>query len=127
MTSSTTCARCSAALQACYGDVQAGGCAQLPLPLDVVRGAVERALDDPARGGVPGGGVTFSSMSSLRSLPYRVVCAIGLNDGAFPTAARPAEFDLMARQPSAAATANAAPTNATCSSTCCSRRARRCT
>ena len=70
-----------------------------PLPLDVVRTALERLLDDPARGGVPGGSVTFSSMSSLRSLPYRVVCVIGLDDGAFPTATRPPEFDLMAQRP----------------------------
>jgi exodeoxyribonuclease V gamma subunit len=70
-----------------------------PLPLDVVRAALERLLDDPARGGVPGGSVTFSSMSSLRSLPYRVICVIGLDDGAFPTATRPPEFDLMAQRP----------------------------
>ncbi len=65
------------------------------LPLDVVRAALERALDDPARGGVPTGMITFASMSSLRNVPFRVVCAIGLNDGAFPTSARPSEFDLM--------------------------------
>jgi exodeoxyribonuclease V gamma subunit len=70
-----------------------------PLPLDVVRGALEHLLDDPARGGVPGGSVTFSAMGSLRSLPYRVVCVIGLDDGAFPTATRPPEFDLMAQRP----------------------------
>ncbi len=69
------------------------------LPLDVVRNALEQALADPARGGVPTGAVTFSAMSSLRNLPYKVICAIGLNDGAFPTATRPAEFDLMALQP----------------------------
>lgn len=70
-----------------------------PLPLDVVRSALEHLLDDPARGGVPGGSVTFSAMGSLRSLPYRVVCVIGLDDGAFPTATRPPEFDLMAQRP----------------------------
>lgn len=70
-----------------------------PLPLDVVRVALAQVLDDPVRGGVPTGAVTFSSMSSLRSLPYKVVCAIGLNDGSFPTTARPAEFDLMALKP----------------------------
>ena len=66
------------------------------LPLAVVRTAVAGLLDDPARGGVPTGAVTMAAMSSLRSLPYRVVCAIGLDDGAFPTGGRPAEFDLMA-------------------------------
>ncbi|MEF7616551.1 exodeoxyribonuclease V subunit gamma [Aquincola sp. MAHUQ-54] len=70
-----------------------------PLPLAVLRSALEQWLDDPARGGVPTGSITFSSMSSLRNLPYRIVCAIGLDDGAFPTAARQAEFDLMAGQP----------------------------
>jgi exodeoxyribonuclease V gamma subunit len=66
------------------------------IPLEVVRAALAGLLDDPGRGGVPGGRVTFSSMSSLRSLPYRVVCAIGMNDGAYPTAGRPLEFDLVA-------------------------------
>ena len=78
--------------------MERGGLDQ-PVAAGVVRQALESVLDDPARGGVPGGSVTFASMSSLRSLPYPVVCAIGLNDGAFPTTDRPAEFDLMALQP----------------------------
>ena len=65
--------------------MERGGLDQ-PVPAGVVRKALEAVLDDPARGGVPGGSVTFASMSSLRSLPYPVVCAIGLNDGAFPDA-----------------------------------------
>jgi exodeoxyribonuclease V gamma subunit len=69
------------------------------LPLDVLRSALTAALDDAARGGVPTGAVTFAAMNSLRNLPYKVVCAIGLNDGAFPTQARPAEYDLMACDP----------------------------
>jgi len=69
------------------------------VPVGVVRKALENVLDDAARGGVPGGSVTFASISSLRSLPYPVTCAIGLNDLAFPTTDRPAEFDLMAQQP----------------------------
>ncbi len=67
-----------------------------PITLDVLRAALAALLDDPARGGVAGGAVTFSSISSLRNLPFRVICAIGLNDGAFPSATRPLEFDLMA-------------------------------
>ena len=78
--------------------MQRGGVTQ-PLPLAVVRAALEQLLDDPARGGVPTGGVTFSSMSSLRNLPFPVICAIGLNDGSFPTSTRPPEFDLMALHP----------------------------
>ncbi|OYU68331.1 MAG: exodeoxyribonuclease V subunit gamma, partial [Burkholderiales bacterium PBB5] len=73
----------------------------MALPLDVVQQALTQALDEPARGGVPSGRITFTSMSSLRGLPYRVVCVLGLDDGAFPTADRPAEFDLLARHPQA--------------------------
>jgi exodeoxyribonuclease V gamma subunit len=72
-----------------------------PLAFDVVRAALEQRFDDPARGGVPTGMVTFAAMSSLRNVPFRVVCAIGLDDGAFPTSARPAEFDLMSLAPRA--------------------------
>lgn len=67
-----------------------------PLQADVVHAALTRQLDDPPHGGVPTGTVTFSSMTSLRGLPYQVVCAIGLDDGKFPSADRPTEFDLMA-------------------------------
>jgi len=66
-----------------------------PLAFDVVRAALEQRFDDPARGGVPTGMITFSAMNSLRNVPFRVICAVGLDDGAFPTTARPAEFDLM--------------------------------
>jgi exodeoxyribonuclease V gamma subunit len=72
---------------------------QEPIASSVVRAVLERAFEDPARGGVPTGRVTFAGMSSLRNVPFKVVCAIGLNDGAFPTADRPPEFDLMAHAP----------------------------
>ena len=77
------------------------GAPEQPLTLDVVRHALARALDDSARGGMPGGAVTFASMASLRHLPYATICAIGLNDGAFPSRSRPAEFDLIAHAPRA--------------------------
>ena len=38
-------------------------------------------------------------MASLRGLPYRVVCAIGLDDGAFPARTPRNEFDLMQAAP----------------------------
>jgi len=87
-----------AALQT-LADAWRGSAPTLPLALDVVRQALGDALDDPARGGVPTGRITFSALSSLRSLPYRMVCVLGLDDGVFPSANRPAEFDLIARHP----------------------------
>jgi exodeoxyribonuclease V gamma subunit len=61
--------------------------------------ALTAVLDDPAHGGVPSGFVTFTSMASLRGLPFDVICAIGLDDAAFPSIVPPSEFDLMAVAP----------------------------
>lgn len=79
-------------------DMRRGGVAR-PLPLPVVRAALQQRLDAGGSGGAAGGSINFASMSSLRGLPFAVVCAIGLNDGAFPTTRRPPEFDLMAAHP----------------------------
>jgi len=87
-----------AAIARLCNDIVRGGAVE-SLPFAVVRAALEPAFDDPARGGVPSGSVTFAPMASLRGLPYRVVCAIGMNDHAWPTGLRPIEFDLMADAP----------------------------
>ncbi|KHJ59297.1 exodeoxyribonuclease V subunit gamma, partial [Burkholderia glumae] len=83
------------ALDALLAAVREGAPA-LPMPAAVVRAGLAAELDDPARGGVPWGGVTFSSLTSLRGLPYRVVCLVGMDDGVLPSLARADEFDLMA-------------------------------
>jgi exodeoxyribonuclease V gamma subunit len=71
----------------------------IPVPLAVVRTSLESLFDDSARGGVPTGAITFSSMSSLRNLPFRFIGMLGLDDGAFPSPSRPREFDLMTAAP----------------------------
>ena len=89
-------------VQAAIGELHAqmeAGSPEQRIAFDVACAALEAALDDPARGGVPSGSVTFSAMSSLRNLAYRVVCIVGMNDGAWPGNARPAEFDLMQSAP----------------------------
>ncbi|HEV2220577.1 MAG TPA: exodeoxyribonuclease V subunit gamma [Casimicrobiaceae bacterium] len=87
-----------AAIHELQSNMARGGIGQ-PLTLDVVRHALRALLDDPTRGGMPGGAVTFAAMSSLRNLPYRFVCVLGLDDGAFPSPQQPREFDLLARDP----------------------------
>ncbi|MDB5825077.1 MAG: recC [Herminiimonas sp.] len=67
----------------------------LSLPVQVIRTALQAAFDQPTSGGSPTGAVTFSAISSLRNLPYKVICVVGMSDGAFPSADTPAEFDLM--------------------------------
>jgi exodeoxyribonuclease V gamma subunit len=50
----------------------------------------------PAMQGFLSGGVTFCQLVPMRSIPFRVVCVLGLNDGAFPAVDTPLDFDLMA-------------------------------
>jgi exodeoxyribonuclease V gamma subunit len=66
------------------------------LDVSVVRDLVTRKLDSgsPERGFL-GAGVNFCAMVPMRSIPFRVICLLGLNDGKFPRSPRPLEFDLV--------------------------------
>ena len=48
------------------------------------------------RGRLFSGGITFCGMRPMRSLPFKVICLLGMNDDAFPRRETPVEFDLMA-------------------------------
>jgi exodeoxyribonuclease V gamma subunit len=66
------------------------------LPVTLVRHWLERRLDTQARHGhYFSGGVTFCGMRPMRSLPFRVICVLGLHEQAFPRRDQPADFDLM--------------------------------
>ncbi len=45
------------------------------------------------------GRVTFCEMLPMRSIPYRVICMVGMNDYLFPRKARPLGFNIMVRTP----------------------------
>lgn len=45
------------------------------------------------------GGTTFCAMLPMRSIPFRVIAMLGMNDGDFPRQSRPVGFDLIARNP----------------------------
>jgi exodeoxyribonuclease V gamma subunit len=44
-------------------------------------------------------GVTFCAMLPMRSIPFKVVCLLGLNSDAYPRRSSQAGFDLIARRP----------------------------
>jgi exodeoxyribonuclease V gamma subunit len=90
--------RLRAAIASLAADAGAAGLDEA-VPLAVVRAALQEALAANAPGAAPAGGVTFCGIGPLRGLPYRVVCLIGMDDGAFPRNPAPLEFDLMARRP----------------------------
>jgi exodeoxyribonuclease V gamma subunit len=68
-----------------------------PLSTELVAAALDASLTRP---GSPSrfltGAVTFCNMVPMRSIPFRVVCLLGLNDTDFPRRQRPVGFDLMA-------------------------------
>ncbi|MCG6940475.1 MAG: exodeoxyribonuclease V subunit gamma [Thiohalocapsa sp.] len=55
------------------------------------------ALTEHRGGRYFSGGVTFCGMRPMRSLPFPVICVLGLDAEAFPRQDRPVEFDPMRR------------------------------
>jgi exodeoxyribonuclease V gamma subunit len=68
------------------------------LGLAVLRAQLQSQLQSGTGGGFLGGGVAFCSLAPMRSLPFAVVCLLGMDDTAFPREQRPPGFDLMARR-----------------------------
>jgi exodeoxyribonuclease V gamma subunit len=66
------------------------------LPLTVVREAWLGALDQPGLGQrFLSGAVNFCTLMPMRAIPFRLVCLLGMNDGDYPRAQPPLDFDLM--------------------------------
>ncbi|MBW4047412.1 MAG: exodeoxyribonuclease V subunit gamma [Proteobacteria bacterium] len=67
------------------------------IPLAVFREAWLAGLEAPGESGrFLAGGVTFCSLLPLRSVPFEVVCLLGMNDGDYPRVGSRSDFDLMA-------------------------------
>ena len=67
-----------------------------PLPLVVVREHWLGQLQQPAmHRRFFGGGVQFATLMPMRSIPFQVVCLLGMNDGDYPRSQTPRDFDLM--------------------------------
>ncbi|MEX1198405.1 MAG: exodeoxyribonuclease V subunit gamma [Pseudohongiellaceae bacterium] len=68
-----------------------------PLSGAVVRLWLEQQLGSSTqRGRYFSGGVTFCGMRPMRSMPFRIIGLLGMDDAVFPRRDRPAEFDGMA-------------------------------
>jgi exodeoxyribonuclease V gamma subunit len=69
------------------------------LELGALRCLLEQAVD-VGRGaaGYETGAVTVCAMVPMRSIPHRVVCLLGADDGAFPRVGRRQGFDLIGRR-----------------------------
>ncbi len=75
---------------------------QQKIPLEVVQDYLKGHLLSPASAHrFLAGQVSFCAMMPMRSLPFKVVCMIGLNDNAYPRTRPPLGFDLMVDAPRA--------------------------
>ncbi|MFC8921107.1 exodeoxyribonuclease V subunit gamma [Cellulosimicrobium sp. NPDC057127] len=84
------------------GDVRAAGSAHgdVPLRLADVRAVLDdRLAGRPTRAGFRTGALTVCSLEPMRSVPHRVVCLLGMDDGVFPRGTTAAGDDLLARHP----------------------------
>lgn len=45
------------------------------------------------------GPINFCTLMPMRSIPFRVVCLLGMNDGVYPRTLAPLGFDLMSEKP----------------------------
>lgn len=68
--------------------------------LDVVKQFIKRHARQPGFGsGFLSGGVTFCAMLPMRSIPFKVICLLGMNHDDYPRHSQTPGFDLMAKNP----------------------------
>jgi exodeoxyribonuclease V gamma subunit len=79
-------------------DESAGAANDAPLRLAEVRDLLaDRLRGQPTRAAFRTGELTMCTLVPMRSVPHRVVCIAGLDDGSFPRAGTPDGDDLIAR------------------------------
>lgn len=68
-----------------------------PLSPRLMNHWLKAKLDQPTQGhSFINGGITFATMVPMRSIPFKVVCLLGMNDRSYPREDKPYGFDLMA-------------------------------
>ena len=68
--------------------------------LTVIKSHLKSKLEQNSYGaGFLTGGVTFCAMLPMRSIPFKTICLIGMNNDAYPRDFQPLNFDLIARYP----------------------------
>ena len=73
-----------------------------PIDFAAIREHLLSALADTDSGvGFLAGSATFCALKPMRSIPFKVICMLGMNDTAFPRHDAPPAFDLAAAQPRA--------------------------
>lgn len=67
-----------------------------PVSREMLAEAFGEALaGDQSRAGFISGGITFATLVPMRSIPFKMICLLGMNDGDYPREKRPHSFDLI--------------------------------
>ncbi|MGB0467161.1 MAG: exodeoxyribonuclease V subunit gamma [Pontibacterium sp.] len=70
-----------------------------PLSVQILRDYLNTGLDKGSSGQrFMMGAVNFCTLMPMRSIPFKVVCLLGMNDGDYPRSMAPIGFDLMSDQ-----------------------------
>jgi len=73
---------------------------QQAIPLSLLRDELRARLDqERISQRFLAGPVNFCTLMPMRSIPFKVVCLLGMNDGVYPRTLPPPGFDLMSQQP----------------------------
>jgi exodeoxyribonuclease V gamma subunit len=68
--------------------------------LEVMRSYLERIFEQEfTSSGFISKGITFCAMLPMRSIPFKIICLIGMNNDTFPREFRPLGFDLITQKP----------------------------
>jgi len=69
------------------------------VPLSILRDELASRLDqERISQRFLAGPINFCTLMPMRSIPFKVVCLLGMNDGIYPRTLPPLGFDLMAKQ-----------------------------
>jgi len=71
-----------------------------PVDINVVSLNIMRMIErDGWDAGFISRGITFCSMLPMRSIPFKMICLVGMDDEAYPRESQNLEFDLIAKAP----------------------------
>jgi len=70
------------------------------IELPIIRSYLQKHCEKEGFGfGFMSGGVTFCTMLPMRSIPFKIICLLGMNNDAYPRESRHVSFDLIAQHP----------------------------
>ncbi|RBO11227.1 MULTISPECIES: exodeoxyribonuclease V subunit gamma [Pantoea] len=76
-----------------------GSAYQQPVPVTLLRDELRSRLDQQRISQrFLAGPVNFCTLMPMRSIPFKIVCLLGMNDGVYPRTLAPVGFDLMQQQ-----------------------------